>query len=395
MVKPYLSRLRPAETGPRLHPRPRSRFEPAPALPIDGPAIGSLGLSLPPESEAGAVGAEMELEPDTPYPYLAGSAVAATPGNQSLPPVRIAAPGPDTRDEERPPARAARADEPPRPSPSAATTAPAGASRRPALASPALASPALASPALAGNEQDAPSGLAAAPEPDTRDDEGAPTRSARADGPPLRSPSAAATASAGASRRPTLASNEEDSRQARREGAVSGDRAPAPWSATRVSAPQPERAPPERLPPGRHGHLDRASRETPAQVPTGRPDDAEPPTRRLREPAIGAPADRVQAMARWLRDADTSPVRAEAMTSSPAGPQLMPAPPGHGLGRAGSGRPGSAAAHTEVTVTIGRIEVKAPAADPAPTRPRPSGQRRAPSLDDYLESRTRARGRLG
>ena len=60
MVKPYLSRLRPAETGPRLHPRPRSRFEPARRFPIDGPAIGSLGLSLPPESEAGAVGAEME-----------------------------------------------------------------------------------------------------------------------------------------------------------------------------------------------------------------------------------------------------------------------------------------------------------------------------------------------
>ena len=160
MVKPYLSRLRPAETGPRLHPRPRSRFEPAPALPIDGPAIGSLGLSLPPESEAGAVGAEMELEPDTPYPYLAGSAVAATPGNQSLPPVRIAAPGPDTRDEERPPARAARADEPPRPSPSAATTAPAGASRagEPRAGEPRAGEPRAGEPRAGGQRAGRPVG---------------------------------------------------------------------------------------------------------------------------------------------------------------------------------------------------------------------------------------------
>ena len=85
-----------------------------------------------------------------------------------------------------------------------------------------------------------------------------------------------------------------------------------------------------------------------------------------------APADRVRAMATWLHD-----LEAETATKPSAGPRST------GMG-------------AEVTVTIGRIEVKAPAANPAPARPQPSGaRRRVPSLADYLESRTRARGRPG
>ena len=61
MVTPYLSRLSPA--GPGLRPRPRSRFEPAPTFPIDGPAVASLGLSVPPAevTEAGRGGGGMGL----------------------------------------------------------------------------------------------------------------------------------------------------------------------------------------------------------------------------------------------------------------------------------------------------------------------------------------------
>jgi hypothetical protein len=99
------------------------------------------------------------------------------------------------------------------------------------------------------------------------------------------------------------------------------------------------------------------------------------------------PADRVQAMARRLRDADAAAARPGA-----ASPSIGPHP-------ALSGRawnwPGPTV-DTEVTVTIGRIEVKAPAAAPVPARPQPGGPRRqVPSLGDYLESRTRARGRPG
>ena len=94
-------------------------------------------------------------------------------------------------------------------------------------------------------------------------------------------------------------------------------------------------------------------------------------------------------MARWLRDADDAASRSEAMATPSIGSR--PAPPGRVPNWPGS------AADTEVTVTIGRIEVKAPAADPGADR----GRRRAdhgtvpqPSrLEDYL--RARAAGRVG
>ena len=93
-------------------------------------------------------------------------------------------------------------------------------------------------------------------------------------------------------------------------------------------------------------------------------------------------------MARWLGDADAA-ARAAATTGMPIGPPPALTP----VDRV-PGWPGPAAMHTDVTVTIGRIEVKAPVADPAPARPQSSGpRRRVPSLSDYLESRTRARGR--
>ncbi|MGA2829900.1 MAG: hypothetical protein ABSF03_27755 [Streptosporangiaceae bacterium] len=360
MVKPYLSRLRPAESGRRLHPRPRSRFEPAPRLPIDGLAIASPGPSLPSALDATADRVEIKLERDAPYPYLAGSpGAAAAPREQGPPPVRTAAPEPDTRDEERAPARAARA---------------AGA--------------------------------------------------------PLQSPSPA-SAPTGESRPPAPAADEEDLRSAHTEGAVGREHAPAPRSATRRSAPQPRRAPPDQAPvlSGRAGpggrpaaqpappppapperpapappapepperpplaprrQVDQTSQETEApQLPARRPDDGARPAMRRPGPPADAPADRVQAMARWLRDADAASVRAGTTTRRSMDPQSAPVSPS----RVPS-RPGPAEAHTDVTVTIGRIEVKAPAADPAPARPPSSGpRRRASSLGDYLESRTRARGR--
>src|SRR5580658_2258795 len=69
MVAPYLSRLRPAESG--LRARPRSRFEPAPTLPIDGLAGAGFGLS-PPPPDAALAEVEAEGEPDPSYRHPAG-----------------------------------------------------------------------------------------------------------------------------------------------------------------------------------------------------------------------------------------------------------------------------------------------------------------------------------
>ena len=123
MLKPYLSRLRPAEPG-RLHPRRRSRFEPAPGFPIDGPAIGP---GSPPMPDAPAADVEIELGRDAPFSHPADTAVTqAAPGEQVLPPARTAAPGPAARHTEhprphprpaRPPARPARRRPAPRRSP--------------------------------------------------------------------------------------------------------------------------------------------------------------------------------------------------------------------------------------------------------------------------------------
>ncbi len=309
MVKPYLSRLHPAESG-RLNPRPRSRFEPAPRLPIDGLAIGQ---GLPPMWDAPAADVETELDREAPYPHRAGPAVTrAALGEQGLPPARAAAPEPAARDTERPPGRAARPAGPPPPSPPATAIDFDWDAPDPRLAGPAQS---------AGGEH-------------------------------ARTPSSSA-------QRPASSSTAQR---------------PAPSSAAQRPAPWPRYAPPEQAPGlgDRVGRGQGAEPMSPEPVPSERPPPA--PHRRLDRAShpADAPADRVWAMARWLR--------------------------GMGAGTATnpSSGPGSAAMDPEVTVTIGRIEVKAPTANPAPARPQPSRpQRRVPSLGDYLESRTRARGRRG
>jgi len=333
MVTPYLSRLRPVESGPLLRQRARSRFEPAPALPIDGRSIGSLGLSSPPESAAEAADVEIELDQDPPYPHLAGPAVAAAaPGDRGLPPARTAAPQSAAQDEERAPARAARS-----------TT------------------------------------------------------------PPLRKP-----APAGESHRQAAASAEGDFRPTPVQ-AADREHAAAPWSATRRSAPRPRHAPPDQAP-VLSGQASRGGR--PGAEPT--PPETAPPERPLPAPhhyvggtshSADAPADRVQAMARWLRDADDaagpprwrfSPPADRAGLAEPAADDRAIAPwPGHpDVDR----RKDARARPDEVTVTIGRIEVRvgpppapagaaAGAAKDRSSRPQPS------RLEDYL--RARASGRIG
>ena len=385
MVKPYLSRLRPAEPGPRVRPRPRSRFEPVPMLPIDGPAIGSDRPGVPPGLPAEATDVEIELGPDPPDPYVtAQAATAAAPGGQAVPQTRAAVPGPAAPDEGHPPTRAA-AGPPPR-SPAPATT-PSGATglgpdpQDPDLTAPAVAAATPADPAV-------PPAGAASPEP-------ARTRTAAA---PPRSPAPAAR-HADVSRQPTSGGNEADSRMLPAEG-TGREHAPAPGSAIPGATSRP--VPPVQAPipggRGTSGELVRMDAAPPGSAPGERLSAA--PRRRADQTSHAADAgsggvregsaqtDRVQAMARSLGDAGAA-ARAAATT----GPSISLPPALTPMDR-GPGWPGPAPMHTDVTVTIGRIEVRAPVADPAPARPQPGGPRqRVPSLSDYLESRTRARGR--
>jgi hypothetical protein len=342
MVKPYLSRLRPAEPG-RLRPRPHSRFEPPPRLPIDSPDIGSLGLDMPPTSPPEAADVEVERSPDPPDPHLtAQTATAVAPGDQTALQARAAAPGPTPPDDERAPART-HAARPVLHSPAPAAM-PAGDTGRdpPDLD---IAGPAVTAAALA--DQTGRHVRTGAPGPAALDDERAPARTHAAAKSTLRSPAQATTPAELGS-----AGNAEGVRASSVE-AVGREHTPAQGS----GAP--------------HRRADRTSRAADAGGSGVQGDSAQ--------------MNRVQAMARWLGHAGGAAATGPAISRQPT-----PAPADWG-----PNWPSPAAGHADVTVTIGRIEVKAPAPDPAPLRPRSSGPRqRVPSLSDYLESRTRARGGL-
>jgi hypothetical protein len=362
-VKPYLSRLLPAEPGPRLHPRPRSRFEPAPTLPIDGPVIASLGLSFPPTWDAEPAGAEIEVERDTPDPSPPRLAVAAaTPGEQGPPPVPTTAPEPDPQDEERAPTHAARADRSaPRTRPP--TTAPAGNSRRQAPESNDVDFP--TSP---GERAGPPDHAPAAPSPARRSVP--PTQRTLPDQPPVFG----GLASPGAEPAPP-------------EPAPAQHPRPTPQQGLSPMPPPGAPAPPRQSPtPTPHRHPDLTSQEAQARQMAPRPpDDVEVPAAHGLHPPSDAPDDHVNTMARRLREANAAFAGIEATAKRSTGPQLAPPP---------VRVPTQSAGDTKVTVTIGRIEVKAPAADPTPARSPSRGPRRqAPTLADYLASRTRATGR--
>jgi hypothetical protein len=357
MVMPYLSRLRPAESAPRLRPRPRSRFEPAPAFPIDGPAGASLGLS-PPSPDSEPAEAEAESEPDPTGRHLAHPQVASpTVGGQEFPAVRVqdSAPGQAAGPRSRAPVRATPSadDDPARQHP----VRPASAAVPPAPA-------------------------AVTPPP-----------------PPRPAPSAqVGDRSGGTSIRPGAAEDPEDFRPAR-PGTDRG-LAPARPNVTAGPAAEPEHAARNRalVPGDRAGPAGRlGGPAAPPPPPLPPPSLAGRPPRRVDQTRHAdqvdqadqlalTPADRILAMARLLRDTDTAPSRAGL-----AGPSADPR-----QALAGRVLDQPAPAPPDVTVTIGRIEVKMPAPEPAPGRREPGGPgRRVPSLEDYLASRTRARGRPG
>ena len=206
--------------------------------------------------------------------------------------------------------------------------------------------------------------------------------------------------------------------QRRRREATEQTSAPAPLPGIDPRArPGPARTSPpapgssrstQRETPGapRRGRSRRAARAPPAPPrppppATARPRWAERPRRATAEPdaptrtrptprgsaRLYPPADRIQAIARWLRDADTA---------------TAPRRPGRTSGRPASGAGGPAPGPARCRGVPGpdrhdradRGQDARPGARPGRREPGGPG-RRVPSLEDYLASRTRARERPG
>jgi hypothetical protein len=348
-MTPYLSRLHPAARGPRLRPRPRSTFEPSPLLPIDGPPIGRPGASVP--RTWAATPAAIELEEETSHPHPASSAVAAAiPDEPESPPGPTAATAPATRDEQSPSKPAATVAEAP-----VETSPPASINHQTTPHSGSESFPQLpADGAPSGGLGPAPWSIRRRPSP--------PPARVSADEPPLPCDRLIPHVEPAPPVSPPLK-----------------PLPPAPqYSSATVPPPAPAVGP---LAPHRQS-------ERPGQLaaaPAMGPANTEPA---IANPPSGLAARHVHAMAQLLREPDTSVARTGETTKPPNNTQPAAAPPVR--------VPSQPSTHTELTVTIGRIEVKATASDPTPQQP-PSGrpQRQPPSLDDYLAARVRARGRTG
>jgi hypothetical protein len=357
-MTPYLSRLRPADRGPRLRSRPRSTFEPAPLFPIDGPPIAQPGAGVPPTWAP--AGAEIEAEQETPYHHPAGSAVAAvSPSDPALLPAPTEAPGPAAR----------AAEDPAKPAATAAAS--------PIDNSPPSSSSRPTAPHRDGDESPwSPGKLGRAP---------APWSITRQPSPPP--PRASTDEPRHATDRST-----PDVEPAPPESPPLTQLSPKPQQApplTQLSA-TPQQAPPPVPPadpavglPAPNRKSDRPVQQS--EVRTPQPDASGPAAA---NPLSSVAAQRVQAIAQRLHGADAGVSPAEARTPPPHNTQPAAAPPVR--------VPSQPSTHTELTVTIGRIEVKATAPDPTPPRA-PSGRtrRQPPSLEDYLVARARARGRTG
>lgn len=341
MVRPYLWRLSPTEPGPGLRPRPRSRFEPAPRLPIDGPAMANGGVSGPPTPDAETAGVEIEVEQDAP----------------SGEPPRDGERRPAPRAEQRLPAYSERTTQQPPEKP-------------------------LSTGSLVGNRRG--SAPKSGQEASVR-----PTIVEIAVRRPLAPPPPSATPHPGHSR--------SESHQAGPAPIQEPAAQASPPTSRQVLTPAPQQIPPSEPgqgpPPAPRRQVDRPSPPgPPAPLPTSAPAETQPratinsqPAGKL--PADELPADHIQAVARSLRYANTHSARPEATKAASTDPALPPPPPP---------APSRLATHTDVSVTIGRIEVTAPAADPVPAQPRSSApRRRPPTLAEYLEVRTRARGHAG
>jgi hypothetical protein len=346
MVTPYLSRLQRAPTAPgALRPRQRARFEPPAPAPIDG--FTAL-FGPPPPSELGT------------------SAEAAAPART--------APDDGPAQEPSPPAGAPPAS----PGKSSAAVDDLAAARTDPAVTPTV--PAARPPGPATGETSDRHELAGG-----------------ADG-PARS----------AAPRPQSRPQPPPSTQVRPHGvdptgASQGPLSPKPaGDRSNPSAPQADLSPAQT----RVDHPVRVGHPASPSGSSSRPVPAVPASRLRRAPTAPTSAQAVTepspsaALSRDHPLASPAPGPAPIAATAALAPPL-PASAERAIGtRVPAPRPvplpapRAAEPRTEVTVTIGRIEVRAPAAEAAPAPPGRSGpRRRPPSLDDYL--RARARGRAG
>jgi hypothetical protein len=362
MVTPYLSRLNGSAPGSGLRPRARSRFEPPREMPIDGAAFAPVTPAIRELNEAA------EMAPAETVPTITGpsqdvtagsdpaagtevrtagdSATAARPGS---PPPGSPRPGPPPPGPP-PPGPPPRGPHPPHP-PASAHARAASVTAAPAVPEPAGTSSPPAPPAQpaelprpGGSDQPAP-----APSLTPRQGDDHPGRQPRSI-PPT-----------------PVAIRTEDAQPGRSSSAPATAAAPRPAHTV----------PPE-----------------PVIAPTDRPAAGRPPA------TAGAPAPAAAAATTATTGTQPQPpAPSRPPVPSPQPPQPPQPPlPSRAVSLRPRGRRHALAAEdttagpTEITVTIGRVEVRAPGTAPAPS---PRGQReprrRPPTLDDYLRARSGGR----
>jgi hypothetical protein len=323
-VTPYLSRLRPAGDPALLRPRPRSRFEPAPTLPIDGltvPAPTVRGLEIAVDREAPQPAERLDAR----RPGASGEGLSQ-PAQAGGEPASVPGYGDGAR--------------------AAGDRAPTDHHRATGVGAPSDHQP--AAPAPASSRQSPAAGsaaAAAAARPGVRTATRPGAERAEFRSPPLGEP--LPSRAAGRSNRGPIA-----------HGRPLAPTAPAQQVPSVPSRPQATGSAPP---------TDAAA----PQAATA----ADPPAA-IAQPAATTGVPRV--MAQPLRVQPPAPPR-------PAAPRARRAPLA----------PGADQAHTtELSVTIGRIEVRA---SPAPEPQRQSAargpRRQPPSLEQYLAAR--ATGRVG
>lgn len=367
MSRPYVSRIALAGHSTGLRPRVRSRFEPAPVLPIDGPAIasppalgdgigtGSVRLEIDDEREAAqsASAATDQVPVSGRQTPAAPTTPAATPAGALTVP---------RSDAEQPRSRRRLAGPP------ATRVGRAGATGETASAE---------SGAAAGPDDAQPAGAA-----DISLDLPGATVSSSPSSSPLRVPAQPST---------SRLSRDGEPPGGEQPGSAPADSASARAGVARASASVAAGPGRGRDAPGSERRR-QASAETPADSPSRMVHAGTPDTMA----SIPAGATSLPAPSVAPPPVRSAPPRQPPPPAQPAVPTYAArlAAPIDAPRRSRSANREAPEPPPQLTVTIGRIDVTASTAAAAPAKPTPPTPRRQPpSLQDYL--RARARGSAG
>jgi hypothetical protein len=412
MLTPYVSRLGPRAGQPgAIRPRRRGRFEPPAPAPIDGlslaPGLEEQASDAPLVPEALEVFAEIETGAGVALDGgdVAGSDAPPEPHGRFRPGVGLEPAEPDANRTERGPAGRGpsgpeiRTELAPEirtgPGPRAQSEPGPGTQREPGPQTRTGPGPGTRREPGPENRSE-PAGIEPVPAPEP------PTRARPADSqiPPAapRRPTSGASGPRDAAPR-SLPSGAAPTTEPATEPAI-GEPAigePAIESASVISVPASAAspAPGRKREPRTHGTVadDRAGTRPPVRSSPGTsvpPEEHADGARHSREETVRA--TRSGALGRAASDEAEPTTRRPARTPPEPMWAARPAPPPPPVGHSpsqGAGRPHATdVPNTDVTVAIGRVEVRVPPAPPA--RQRPSRPRRQPpSLEQYLEARAR------